>query len=322
MGARLLLALAAWLAGVLAVATPAGAVTIGIADQKPDMFGDVRFLDAGLRHARMAVGWDAMTSPWQVSEIDRWMAAAREAGVVPLVSFMHSRTQRRSLPTPERLLYEFRRFRDRYPWVREFATWNEANHCGEPTCHRPRLVAAYWRKLSRECRECRVLAAEVLDMPNMVRWVRAFRRKAKAEPRWWGMHNYIDANRFHTTSTRKLLRATKGRIWLTEVGGIVERRNLHKVGFDESPRHAARALTWVFRRLVPLSGRLQRVYVYHWNITPVRENWDSALIGPRGTPRPALAIVQREAAREETRRRARARARRAAARRAAARAGR
>ena len=165
-----------------------------------------------------------------------------------------------------------------------------------------------------------MLAAEVLDMPNMVRWVRAFRRKAKAEPRWWGMHNYIDANRFHTTSTRRLLRATKGKIWLTEVGGIVERRNVRKVGFDESPRHAARALTWVFRRLVPLSPRLQRVYVYHWNLTPLRENWDSALIGPRGAPRPALSIVLRAAAREETRRRARAR--RAQARRAAARAGR
>ena len=42
--------------------------------------------------------------------------------------------------------------------------------------------------------------------------------RRKAEPRWWGLHNYIDANRFHTTSTRRLLRATKGKIWLTEVG--------------------------------------------------------------------------------------------------------
>ena len=151
-------------------------------------------------------------------------------------------------------------------------------------------------------------------MPNMARWVRAFRGHAPAEPRWWGLHNYIDANRFRTASTRRLLRVTKGAIWLTEVGGIVERRNRHKVSFDESPRHAARAVRWVFRRLVPLSRRLQRVYVYHWNMTPQRENWDSALIGPSGNPRPALAIVQREAAREASARRARARARARAAR--------
>jgi hypothetical protein len=35
----------------------------------------------------------------------------------------------------------------RYLWVTDYASWNEANHCGEPTCHRPELVAAYWRKL-------------------------------------------------------------------------------------------------------------------------------------------------------------------------------
>jgi hypothetical protein len=227
---------------------------------------------------------------------------------------MHSRTERRSLPSPRRLLREFRRFRARYPWVREFATWNEANHCGEPTCHRPQLVAAYWRALARACRGCRVLAAEVLDMPNMVRWVRAFRRQARVEPRWWGLHSYVDANRFRTSSTRALLRVTRGRIWLTEVGGIVERRTVRNVRFDESPRHAARAVRWVFRRLVPLSPRLQRVYVYHWNMTPERENWDSALIGPSGDPRPALAIVQREAAREARARRSRARARARAAR--------
>src|SRR3712207_9414448 len=49
--------------------------------------------------------------------------------------------------------------------------WNEANHCGEPTCNRVKLVAAYWRKLRQECRECKILAVELLDMPNMVRWV-------------------------------------------------------------------------------------------------------------------------------------------------------
>ena len=268
MGARLLLALAAlrWPARSPS-RRPAGALTIGIADQKPDMFGDVRFLDAGLRHARIAVGWDAMTSPWQLEELDRWMAAAREAGVVPLVSFMHSRTDRRSLPTPERLLYEFRRFRDRYPWVREFATWNEANHCGEPTCHRPRLVAAYWRKLSRECRECRVLAAEVLDMPNMVRWVRAFRRKAQGGAAVVG-HAQLHRRQPlpHDRRRAGCCGPTKGKIWLTEVGGIVERRNraqgrLRRVA---APRRA-RARAGCSAGSSRSAARLQRVYVYHWN---------------------------------------------------------
>ena len=53
----------------------------------------------------------------------------------------------------------------------------------------------------------------------------AFRRHAhEVEPRYWGMHNYIDANRLRTTGTRRMLRAVKGQIWFTETGGIVARR--------------------------------------------------------------------------------------------------
>ena len=124
----------------LAAAPAAGALTIGIADQKPDMFTDPRFLASDLHYARRAVPWDALTSPTQTAQIDAWLAGARAAHVNPLLSFTHSSTNRRQLPTPERLLYEFRRFRARYPWVTDYASWNEANHCGEPTCHRPALA--------------------------------------------------------------------------------------------------------------------------------------------------------------------------------------
>jgi len=279
---------------VLTVAAPAQALTIGIADQKPDMFSDPRFLEAGIKYARRAVPWDALTSPTQTAELDAWMNAARQAGVDPLISFSHSSTNRRQLPTPERLLYEFRRFRARYPWATEYASWNEANHCGEPTCHRPDLVAAYWRKLRIACPTCRILAAEVLDMPNMTSWVKAFRRAAKVEPRYWGLHNYVDANRLRTTGTRRLLKATgHALIWFTETGGIVSRTNRNKVTFPESAEHAAKATRWVFDKLVPLSRRITRVYLYHWNSYPGPKTWDSALIGPTGKPRPAYRVLQR-----------------------------
>jgi hypothetical protein len=294
------------IAVALAFAAPAGALTIGIADNKPDMFGDPRFETSGIAHARLSIGWDALSSPWQVQQIDTWLADARAAHVDPLVSFGHSRTDRRSVPTPSRFLFEFRRFRARYPWVHEFATWNEANHCGEPTCHRPALVAAYYREIRRECPDCRILAAEVLDMPNMVSWVRAFKRRAGEEPRYWGLHNYIDANRGRTTGTRRMLRAVKGQVWFTETGGIVSRTNPHKVTFPESPEHAAVATRFLFNRLVPLSRRVTRVYIYHWNTDGVSSTWDSALIGPTGVTRPAYGIVERALHRQAVRRAARA----------------
>jgi polysaccharide biosynthesis protein PslG len=293
MPARLVAPLLVLLAA-LTVAAPASALTIGIADQKPDMFSDPRFQDSGIQFARRAVAWDALTSPGQTAALDEWMNAARAAHVDPLVSFTHSSLNRRQLPTPERLLYEFRRFRARYPWVTEFATWNEANHCGEPTCHRPELVAAYWRKLRIACPKCKILGAEVLDMPNMTSWVKAFRRVSKVQPRYWGLHNYIDANRLRTSGTKRLLKATgSALIWFTETGGIVSRVNRRKVTFPESASHAAIATRFVFDKLVPLSPRNTRVYLYHWNSEPGPKTWDSALIGPGGKPRPAFRVLER-----------------------------
>jgi hypothetical protein len=282
------------LLAALALSAPASALTIGIADQKPDMFSDPRFQDSGIHFARRAVAWDALTSPGQTAGLDEWMNGARAAHVDPLVSFTQSSTNRRQLPTPERLLYEFRRFRARYPWVTQFATWNEANLCGQPTCHRPQLVAAYWRKLRIACPQCTILGAEVLDMPNMTSWVKAFRRAAKVEPRYWGLHNYIDANRLRTSGTKRLLKATgHALIWFTETGGIVSRVNRRKVTFPESASHAAVATRFVFDDLVPLSRRITRVYLYHWNSYPGPKTWDSALIGPSGKPRPAFRVLER-----------------------------
>jgi hypothetical protein len=289
--------LALIVASALALLAPAtaDALVVGIADQKPDMFTDTRFERLNIRHARIAVAWDVMNYSWQVKELDRWMLDAREAGVHPLVSFGHSTLHRRLLPTPERFRREFRRFRARYPWARNFASWNEANHCGEPTCHREALVAAYWRKLNQECRSCKILAAELLDMPNLVRWVKRFRRHAGREPAAWGLHNYVEANRFQSDRLRSLLRNTKGSVWLTEVGGIVKRRIRKRYTvkrIPESAAHAAKVMRFLFDDVVALNPRITRVYLYHWNAETTFDSWDSALVGPTGQRRPAFDILR------------------------------
>ena len=281
-----------------APAAPAAAVTIGIGDQKPEMFSDLRFQSLEIRYSRYTVGWDALTSDWQTAELSRWLDAAHEARVDPMISFGHSRTpgERRTLPRPERFRYEFRRFRSRFPWVKTFATWNEANLCGEPTCHRPKLVASYYNAIRSECPSCKILAAEVLDMPNMTSWVKAFRRHARVEPKYWGLHNYVDVNRIRDVGTRRMLRATAPHsyVWLTETGGIVARRNRSTTaGFKESAAHAAVSTRWLFDHLVPLSRRIQRVYLYQWSSSSGHDTWDSALVNSHGRARPALAVVKR-----------------------------
>lgn len=294
---RLIVVLVSALALLVPATASAQDLVVGIADQKPDMFTDARFKDLGIRHARLTVAWDALDSDWQRAEIEQWMAAARRARVRPLLSFGPSRVKRTVVPTPERLKYEFRRFRALYPWASTWATWNEANHCGSRMCNREKLVASYYRKMLQECPECTILATELLDMPNMLTWVKRFRRYARQEPRYWGLHNYVEANRFKTTSLKKLLRRVKGQVWLTEVGGIVKRRTKKKFTvkrIPESQWHALRVTRFIFDEVVPLSPRIARIYLYHWNSSTTRDSWDSALIGPTGKRRPAFNLLRRE----------------------------
>jgi len=269
-------------------------VRIGIGDQKDDMFFDPRFVALGLKHARIAVAWDALGSSWQVEQLDGWMNAARMRGVQPLISFGHSRLNRRNLPTTDRLRRELRRFLKRYPWAKTFATWNEANHCGEPTCNRPELVAGYYRALVRECPTCTILAPELLDQPNTISWVRAFRKQLGYTPKRWGLHNYIEANRFRMARLRALLRVLpRAEIWLTETGGLVRRDNKSTTDIPEGARHAGEVTRFIFDRVLPRNPQIKAVYLYHWNAGPGETSWDSGLITPGGRERSALFVLRR-----------------------------
>ncbi len=292
--ALLLLALVA--GGTRAVPASAGtALSVGIADQKVQMFTDRHFKALNIRKVRRLVPWDAMTLGYERAEIDEWMAAARVADARPLITFGHSRQdgRRRIAPTPRQFVAQFRRFRARYPDVTEFATWNEPNLCGEPLCHKPQLAARYYDALVGACPTCTILAAEVLDGPTMTTWVRAFMKQVKNTPRYWGVHNYLDANRMRTSGTQRLLGLVSGEIWFTETGGIVKRRTTNKAGgFPETVAHAGEATRWLFDRLVPLSARITRVYLFHWNSGGPRDSWDSALVDLDGRPRPSYLVVK------------------------------
>ena len=85
---------------------------------------------------------------------------------------------------------------------------------------------------------------------------------------------------------------------ITEVGGLVYRRNRPKTGKNqvrlrESPSHAAKATAWLIDELLPISSRLKRVYLYHWNSGGPGSSWDSGLFDHRGKARPAFAVLQR-----------------------------
>ena len=104
---------------------------MGIGEQDPGMFTDRRWRRLGLPHARYLAAWDALEHRRQRAELDAWMAAARAAGARVTLSFKHSHRARRDMrefPTRAQFRAAVLGFRRRYPDVRDFIVWNEANH--------------------------------------------------------------------------------------------------------------------------------------------------------------------------------------------------
>jgi hypothetical protein len=309
-------ALAALALLALPAAAPAAApLVVGIGEQRDDMFSSALWYQLKARDVRYIVAWDALDVKWQRDEVDAYMAAAETAGARVLVGFSHSRSRskarRKTLPSPARYRRTFLRFRARYPFIRDFLTWNEANHRGQPTWNHPAVVGRYYDILRNACRGCTIAGPSVLDTLAMPRWVKQVEKAAKHRIGIWAINNYIDANRFRTRGTRSLLRATKARIWFTETGGLVRRDNGSKVEFADSPKHAVQATRWVLK-LARLSPRVRRVYFYHWTAPAPKASWDSALTDRRGRARPAYTVVRTfvRRMRAASRKRAAARARR------------
>jgi hypothetical protein len=276
----------------------AAGARIGIGEQKPTMFASRPWKRLGLRDARYLAPWDVLQDPRQLALLDAWMDAAQRAHVRVAISLQHSLRSpalARTLPTAAQFGRQFRLLRARYPTVRDWLPWNEANSPGSMTEHRPRRAAQYFDVVARACRGCRVVAADVLDTRGMRDWVRRFQRAARARPRIWGLHNYVDANQFSSRGTSTLLALTRGKIWFTEVGGLVLRREYGRRGRGKSTfryglRHAARATAHGLR-LSCLSPRITRVYLYHWQAPRPVTSWDSGLLDAAGRTRPAYDVV-------------------------------
>ena len=285
------------IAFVLALAAPASAkLTVGIGEQNAAFFHDKRWLALKRPDVRYVLSWDALKrNNWEEAELDNYMFWARQVNARVMITFGHSRRKGRELKAPSRLQFvrEFRALRRRYPELRTFQTWNEGNHGTQPIWNKPNLAARYYDAMRRTCPECTISAPSVLDAPNMTSWILRFKRAARYPVRIWSIHNHIDANRHRTTGTRELLRITRGKIWFSETGGIVNRYVDGRRVSRYNQKNAVRAIRNIFRLAKLNRKRITRIYVYQW--MPPKERrprWDSALIGRRGETRPSLRTLQ------------------------------
>jgi len=269
-----------------ASAAEAPHVIVGMGEQNPDLFLDQRFLDTGIGHARLTVPYDIVKAGgWPLDAATVWLARARLAGVEPLVTFNHAwggKKRKFHLPSVREYSKRIAEFRARFPWVREYSTWNEANLASaQPTGRHPRRTAAFYRVLRKQCRACTVIATEVLLTNNWKtwRWLRAFRRGAGRGPHLYGIHNYPDVTRMRGVMTRSFLRRMPhARVWVTETGGIVQHN-----AWEYNEDRAARSIRHAFK-LTNALPRIERLYLYNWR-SDGNNDWDSGLIGANGRER-------------------------------------
>ena len=281
------------LLGVLALPAGAGAFTIGMSDQKTGMWQDPRFERLGIRQVRLLVYYNLVLKR-DFSRYDTWMRQAHARGADVLLTInQHSSMSARRLPTLRQYRRVVRRLRARYPWVKAYGAWNEANHKKQPLARRPRRAAQFYNVMREECRGCTIVAADVLDSSNMLPWLATFKRYAR-KPRIWGLHSYTDTNYFkplRQTATRALLRSVRGQVWLTETGGIVRFADRYH-GDRAAERRAARAVRRTFA-VARMSPRVRRVYLYHRDADRRFRTWDSAFVRANGKARPALDVLRR-----------------------------
>jgi hypothetical protein len=221
------------------------------------------------------------------ARVDAWYAQARAAGLKPLLSFQGFK-QRRA-PSVAAYGRAVRAAVARWPEIREWQAWNEANHVTQPATYRhPRRAAGYAKALERACPGCTVLPVtlQLSESTRTRRWLAAFLRAYGHTPRIWAVHGYSDANRYTFTRLTAFLRAhPRGRVWITETGALAKFAGTFP--FDLARQQ--RATRYVFRAAVRFRSRIDRLYWWQWRgaARPRRVRWDSGLLDALGRPRPA-----------------------------------
>jgi hypothetical protein len=187
-----------------------------------------------------------------------------------------------------------RAFRAKYPTIRLLTPWNEANAPTQPTYRDPVQAVQYYKIVKKQCRGCTIVAADVLDNSIMSRWISTFASVAESQhlrPRLWGLHNWGDVNHFQTDGIRTVLDTVRGSVWLTETGGIVSFQTADgRQNFHPSSARASKAMRYLFRKIVPMSKRIKRIYIYNWLSQP-SNRWDTGLLDHDGRARGMYRIV-------------------------------
>jgi hypothetical protein len=194
------------------------------------------------------------------------------------------------LPTRAQYGTAVRAFIVRFPQVRTYTAWNEANHASQPVAQHPEAAAGFYEELRAACAGCTIVAGDVLDSGAYVRWLERFQAATSTDPRLWGLHNYGDVTYGRTSGTDAVLRTVRGTLWIEETGGLVTLRN--SAGQITLPTDEQRARASIDRAfaIAATRPRIARMYIFHWRGIALGR-FDAGLVRPDGTARPSLAAL-------------------------------
>ena len=294
---------------LLVLAAPATASAsryrVGIGEQKLAMFSDSAFAPLKLKRVRYLVPWDYKRLQYTRDNVTAYLNAAHARKMDVLVHFTasagcwngvrYSKAKHCRAPSASRYAASVRSIRRSFPFVKTFGAWNEANHKSQPTYKSPKLAARYFDTLRKTCPTCTIVAADLLDSSNLIRYAKAFKRRVHHKVTIWGMHNYSDVNRRRSIQTRAYLRTVRGQVWLTETGGIVNFRPQ----FPYSTARAASRTRYLFsladrysRKRGGQKAKITRLYDYAWRGEVKGARFDAGLVGPTGAPRAAYKVFK------------------------------
>jgi hypothetical protein len=295
------IACACMLAVAAAPAAAAPSLKVGISDLNSAMFSNYWFNRINLTVARYTVDWNAavMRNKSPLHAAQAWVRAALNDGVQPMISFAGDPGQAGNyIPSYAVYTRAIRAFIRAVPEVKVYTPWNEPDWIYRPPlAYNPALAASYFNAMVRYCHRCTIVAGDLyLPARQLGPWIRAYKRHLKARPAAWALHNYYDVRTHTTAQLRTMLALTSGPIWLTEISGV-ERRG-HWQYANQSVVAAGRDEKFLFS-LPRRFPRVTRIYHYEWQGTRPSPyiGWDSGLLYPNGTPRPAYFVVAKAAGR-------------------------
>lgn len=279
--------------GALAPATSSAKVAVGLGEQKI-VFQNPAFKSLKTKRVRYIAPWNVAKKKKDRDKLDAWYRSARQAHQEVLVSFgiasgcKRPRRGKCGLPGVKSYASAFKAFRKRYKRIKIISPWNEANHVSQPTFRHPKRAAQYYNYVRKHCKHCKIVAADVIDETNMVKWLKTFKKTAK-KPRIWGLHNYRDTNprkkkgKSTAGGTKRLLKTVRGEVWMTETGGLY----FFKLGghyvFKPSAKRQNAGVKRMFKLARHYRKRIKRLYIYQFQAPLLSSQFDAGLVAGNGT---------------------------------------